>query len=204
VTEDLIPDPPEEFFDARQTLKTELFTLGDARMSRADIRRTIQIVQDMETVLIHALRRHLESPNIPGGTPGKSHAPRVETTVPGPDGQPRTIALRSRKDQTDSVKDRCFSPIEREALVRLAQALPRVTNTNDLTTRMGAFQSDALKALANRPLEIYTIRTLLPIQETGSLAPSKPHGKEKPRPTLTRATSTMLMEKAREAGVFEE
>ena len=201
---DAIPEPPEEFFLAAQTLDTEFFTFGDARMSRADIKQTIDIVQDMETVLIHALQHHLKQQDIPGGVPRKTRAARRRKTVPGPDGKPRTLTLRARKDSIESVKERYFSKKERMALQSLAKALPKITNTNDLNTKMGGFQSEALKALSNPPVEIYLIRNLLPIQETGSLVPSEPGGKQKPEPTLTRVTSPMLTDKARQAGVFED
>lgn len=201
---DAIPEPPEEFFLAAQTLDTEFFTFGDARMSRADIKQTIKIVQDMETVLIHALQRQLKQQDIPGGAPRKTRAARVRKTVPGPDGKPRTLTLRARKDSVESVKERYFSKRERTALQRLAEALPKITNTNDFNTKMGGFQREALQALSVPPVEIYQIRNLLPIQETGSLLPSEPGGKQKPKPTLTRVTSPMLTDKARQAGVFED
>ncbi len=201
---DAIPEPPEEFFDALQTLDTELFTFGDARMSRADIKQTIKIVEDMETVLIHALERHIKQQDIPGGASRKSNASRRRRTIPGPDGTSRTMDFRSPKDNIESVKERYFSKRERQALQRLAAALPEVTNTKDLSTKTGGFQSEILQALSDPPIEIYQVRNLLPIQETGSLVPSKPGSKQKPKATLTRVTSPMLIDKARQAGVFED
>jgi hypothetical protein len=183
---------------------TRLFTIGKGRISRDDIKRTIQIIQDMEAIIIKTMTSRLGQQNIPGGAPRQNPAPRIKRTITGPDGKPRTIDFRGKQDQIDSAKDGTFSKDSRLKLLALAQSLPPHTNLDDLDTRAGDFQTECIALLSEPGTDIYAIKQLLPIKESGALVPSDPNSNQKPDATYTPITSKMLLDQAIAIGALKK
>ena len=112
-------------------LNPELFSVGEARMSRKDIEMTIKVVTAMETVIITSLDRLEKAEKNREGVPPPELWGRGRKVVPAPEGGSRYIAVRSAGSSESSgreVKARYLSRQERKILLRLAQRLPKVTD----------------------------------------------------------------------------
>lgn len=181
----------------------ELFTVGNSRMSRRDINATIKIIQTMESVLISILQKELH--RLPD-KPGAQRRGRTQQQLTTPDGTQKTIIVRSNKDYIQAVKNRMLTPAEQTTFLYLAQGLPRPQPLPGTTGfRKRSFKADLLHLLGTRkPVELHKLRRLLPLQESGSLAPVLPEDSTKPEPAFTRHTSEELIRLATTLGVFKK
>jgi len=134
----------------------------------------------------------------------KDPAPRIKRIITAPDGKPRTIDVRGKQDHIDSAKDSTFAKASRLKLLALAQSLPPHTNLDDLDTRAGDFQTECITLLSEPGTDIYAIRQLLPIKESGTLVPSDPNSNQKPDATYTPITSTALGDQAIAIGALKK
>ena len=199
----LLEEPDEEFFDTTDKMDSDLFKVGNMQMSRADIKKTISIVEQMETVVIGEMDRLLANENNPKGVPPTRGHPKGVVEVPSPDGGKRSITARSPKDSIQSVKERFFNRKARKQLLHLTRTLPKVTSSDGSKKKMSEFKREILRMLIQPTVELYQIRTLLPIKESGSLKGVEADGGAKPAPEYERVTSNMLKEKAEELGVLD-
>ena len=181
----------------------ELFTVGNTRMSRRDIKTTIKVVKTMESVLISVLKKELHT--LPTKPTNPSNR-RILREITLPDGTEKTITARLKGDSIASVKPRVLTQAERSTFLHLAHGLPRSRALPGTTGyRKQSFKADLIHLLSGRnPVELYQLRQLLPIQESGSRAPLNPESSTKPEPTFTGHTSMELLKLATDLGVFKK
>ena len=111
------------------------------------------------------------------------------------------ITARTRRDSVPSVKERFLSKQERSFFLKAAGNLPNVKHPVSGKSKQTDFKREVLRVLGQRDVELYELRTLLPIKESGSLAPISKSGNTKAPPRYHRVASTMLRKKARDLGV---
>jgi len=199
-----IPPPSSDVLADHASLATELFEIGGKYMSGEDIRRTIEIVEEMEAVVISSLERQLIPGPLKRGFIDKLFDPRTKKEVPGPDNKPRTVKVRSPEDHSDAVKVRYLSTDEKDKLIDLTRELPSISDSSSSYMTQSGFQNEMVQLLSSEKIPLHVIRRMLPIQESGSLTPISADSTTKPAPEFTPKTSTMLKEKARELGLIDD
>ncbi len=196
------PDAPA--IDAQPTetaqvdnLQQQWFQVGKMLMSGADIQLTIEIVEEMETTLMACMKRLLNETSTPTGVRSQKQRPRVIRKVPAPDGGERQIRARQKKDSIRSVKERYLSPQEHRFLRNLADELPEVVEPESGRLKSTGFKLEVLRVLYQPKVELYQMRTLLPIKESGNLLQSAQEGETTTTIRYERVASTMLKQKAK-------
>ena len=198
--------------------KEKLFKVGRFFMSARQITVTIELVERMEATVVASLKRAYEDQKTPGsfGTEeekSRPHSELVEVEVPAPGGGTRTIMARSKGDNIDAVNERYLLQEEHAELLQLAQELPdgvMKTVKGNERPKPTAFKRALLKLLrSGEEVELYEIRTLLPVKESGTLNLNdyveNADGKRvKPEPEFTPTASEMLREHARKIGALKD
>ena len=196
-----------------------LYKVGEMEMSAADIRTTILVVEEMEGAVIATLKRGLEMQSTPGGSmteaereeASRASAPTV-VTVPAPCGGTREILARTKDDNVDVVNKRFLHDSERKELKVLAEKLPNGIKSGsgetpeEVPTQFKAALEELLGS--NEEIELYEVRILIPIKETGVLSlkdyiQNETGKKVKPAPHFEGTSSKMLTEQALKLGIMD-
>jgi hypothetical protein len=199
-----IPPPPADVVADRASLAAKLFRVGGKRMSGEDILRTIEVIEEMESVVISSLERQLVPAPHDQSYMNWIFDPLTNKEVPGPNDEPRTVKVRSRQDHSNAVKARFLSNEEKTQLNELTQKLPTITQPSTSHKSRSQFHSDMSWLLCTEQVPLHEVRRLLPIKESGSLTPVAAGATTKPAPEFTRTTSTQLREKARKLGLIDD
>jgi hypothetical protein len=140
------------------------FSVGGAQLSRLEIKRTIEIISQMESIIIKGLTAALTHTF----SPKKGRGTKTPLSIPRPDGTHKTMLMHNPGDVEMSVKERFLTPEAQNALLQLARQLPS-PRTSDGGSKW-SFRQEAIQLLKqDNAIPFHEVRRLLPVTESGSL-----------------------------------